>query len=114
MEFKKYSLKTVFEKKSVKERNELVKSVIPMTYKIARRYYDNTTKKGIRLTLDDYVSAAQLGAIAAAEEYDGTTSKFSTFAYRYIEGYVKRMINQDKYMKKISFVTFHLKLLLHP
>lgn len=64
-----------------------------MIYSILRPFLNFCYSNSL-ISKEDLTQEAWLGLLSACEHYDPTKSKFTTFAYHYIRGYIMNFINK--------------------
>ena len=77
------------------DRNKLIEDNMINVVKAAKRFYRNVTsdQRGI-VSLDDLISAGNWALVKAASEFDETRgAKFSTAAYKWINGAIQAELN---------------------
>lgn len=72
-----------------------VENYIPMVHKLTRKQY---AKFKSRYNYDDLFQAGCVGLMRAAKNFDESKgSKFSTYAYRYVEGHIINLARNDSW-----------------
>lgn len=75
-------------------KDEIINSNLRLVVSVARKYVSVTDS----MEFLDLIQEGNIGLSKCVDKYDSTIATFATFAYRYIDGYIKRSINGDDKM----------------